>query len=123
MEIKKMKTITEKRFLELIKKQHFLIKRNEEFNLNLDNYWAIDKLSPLMAMFFNYKDKNKEEYVKIYLNKRDKKVNIYLLNRGESLGVNIKGNKEFRDLLIKGFKDYDIFRDYLINLGENIKNF
>ena len=70
-----MKTITEKRFLELIKNQQFLIKKSEGFNLNLKGYWAID-LNPVMAMFFNYKDKNKEEYIKIYLNKRNKEADI-----------------------------------------------
>ena len=116
-----MKTITENRFLELIKKCHLIIKKNEGINLRLSNYWGKNDLSPLMAMFFDYEDKNKKEYVKIYLDKRSKEVDIYLYARGERLGINKEGNKEFRDLLIKSFKDYDEFYSYFINLAENIE--
>ena len=109
--------ITQNRFLDCIKKSHLIIKKGN-FKIQLERCWT-DK-SQILAMFFNFEEKNRKEYVKIYLNNFRPEVNVYLLNRGERLGINKSGKEEFRDLLIKRFNDYNEFKEYLINLGENI---
>ena len=106
--------ITKKRFIECLKNWNFLIKKGD-FKITLENYWNQDNRT---AMFFNFENKDKKEYVKIYLSDyKPLRINIYLYARGELLETN-KGQKEYRDLLIRTFSDFNDFKEFFINIGD-----
>ncbi len=103
--------ITERRFLELIKKCHLIIKKDKGFSVRLENYWA-DKEYNNFAMFFNFETGKWKEYVKIYLEKYSKplRISVYLY-------------RDKKDILINSFTDYNEFKEWLINLSNNINNY